>query len=217
MGAPGSGHNGRRCRSSKFYVTTPIYYVNDVPHIGHAYTTVAGDVLTRWRRLCGDDVVLPHRHRRARPEGAAGGREPGHHPQQLVDETATSFRDAWDELDIAYDDFIRTTEPRHHRAVQEFLQRVYDAGDIELGTYEGLYCVSCEAYYTEDELVDGNSARSTCGRSNTSPRRTTSSSCRATRTSCSRTTPSIREAVQPDYAAATRCSGSSGRDCATSR
>ena len=77
-------------------------------------------------------------------------------PQQLVDETASSFRRTWDELDIAYDDFIRTTEPRHYRAVQQFLQAVYDAGDIELGTYEGLYCVSCEAYYIEDDLVDGN-------------------------------------------------------------
>ncbi len=142
---------------SKFYVTTPIYYVNDVPHIGHAYTTVAGDVLTRWRRLWGDDVVFvtgTDEHG-LKVQRAAESR--GITPQQLVDETATSFRTAWDELDIAYDDFIRTTEPRHHRAVQDFLQRVYDAGDIELGTYEGLYCVSCEAYYTEDELVDGTS------------------------------------------------------------
>ena len=77
-------------------------------------------------------------------------------PKELVDETAGHFRDTWDGLDIAYDDFIRTTEPRHYAAVQTFLQKIYDAGDIELGTYEGLYCVSCEAYYSEDELVDGN-------------------------------------------------------------
>ena len=139
-----------------FYVTTPIYYVNDVPHIGHAYTTVAADVLTRWRRLFGDDVFLltgTDEHG-LKVQRAAEAR--GITPQALVDETARSFKDAWDGLDIAYDDFIRTTEPRHHRAVQQFLQVVYDAGDIELGTYEGLYCVSCEAYYTEDELVDGN-------------------------------------------------------------
>src|SRR6201999_321587 len=74
-------------------------------------------------------------------------------PKELVDETAAHFRDTWDSLDIAYDDFIRTTEPRHYAAVQQFLQAVYDAGDIELGIYEGLYCVSCEAYYTEDELL----------------------------------------------------------------
>ena len=140
-----------------FYVTTPIYYVNDVPHIGHAYTTVAADVLTRWRRLFGDDVFLLDRHRRTRLEGAAGRRGAGHHaPGSWSTRPRESFQDAWDGLDIAYDDFIRTTEPRHHRAVQQFLQVVYDAGDIELGTYEGLYCVSCEAYYTEDELVDGN-------------------------------------------------------------
>jgi methionyl-tRNA synthetase len=139
-----------------FYVTTPIYYVNDVPHIGHAYTTVAGDVLTRWRRLFGDDVFFLTGTDEHGLKVQRAAEERGITPQALVDETAKSFKDAWDQLDIAYDDFIRTTEPRHHRAVQEFLQAVYDAGDIELATYEGLYCVSCEAYYTEDELIDGN-------------------------------------------------------------
>src|SRR5438309_6273872 len=138
-----------------FYVTTPIYYVNDVPHIGHAYTTVAGDVLTRWRRLWGDDVfyLTGTDEHGLKVQRAAEAR--GVTPKELVDETAGHFRDTWDGLDIAYDDFIRTTEPRHYAAVQEFLQTIYDAGDIELGTYEGLYCVSCEAYYAEDELVDG--------------------------------------------------------------
>jgi methionyl-tRNA synthetase len=138
-----------------FYVTTPIYYVNDVPHIGHAYTTLAGDVLTRWRRLFGDDVMFltgTDEHG-LKVQRAAEAR--GITPKELVDATATAFRDTWDLLDIRYDDFIRTTEPRHYQAVQQFLQAVYDAGDIELGTYEGLYCVSCEAYYTEDELVEG--------------------------------------------------------------
>ncbi len=141
---------------SRFYVTTPIYYVNDVPHIGHAYTTVAGDVLTRWRRLHGDDVfyLTGTDEHGLKVQRAALDR--GVTPPDLVDETAAKFRETWDMLDIAYDDFIRTTEPRHRKAVQAFLQRIYDAGDIELGTYEGLYCVSCEAYYAEDELVDGN-------------------------------------------------------------
>ena len=121
-------------------------------------------------------------------------------PKELVDETAGHFRDTWDGLDIAYDDFIRTTEPRHYAAVQQFLQKIYDAGDIELGTYEGLYCVSCEAYYSEDELVDAATARSTCARSSTSSSRTTSSSCRASPIACSRTTPRIP----------TRCSPSRG-------
>jgi methionyl-tRNA synthetase len=140
---------------ARFYVTTPIYYVNDVPHIGHAYTTVAGDVLTRWRRLWGDDVfyLTGTDEHGLKVQRAAEAR--GISPKQLVDETAKHFQDAWDALDIAYDDFIRTTEPRHYQAVQTFLQKIYDSGDIELATYEGLYCVSCEAYYTEDELVDG--------------------------------------------------------------
>ncbi len=139
-----------------FYVTTPIYYPNDVPHIGHAYTTVAADVLARYRRLCGDDVVFvtgTDEHglkiqRTAEQEGVT--------PQELVDRTSARFREAWEGLDITATDFIRTTEPRHHAAVTEFLQKIHDAGDIELGTYEGLYCVPCEAYYTEDELDDGN-------------------------------------------------------------
>jgi methionyl-tRNA synthetase len=141
---------------SRFYVTTPIYYVNDVPHIGHAYTTVAGDVLTRWRRLWGDEVfyLTGTDEHGLKVQRAAEAR--GVSPSQLVDETAGHFRETWDGLDIAYDDFIRTTEPRHYAAVQQFLQLIYDAGDIELGTYEGLYCVSCEAYYTEDELVEGS-------------------------------------------------------------
>jgi methionyl-tRNA synthetase len=141
--------------SRPFYVTTPIYYVNDVPHIGHAYTTVAGDVLTRWRRLWGDDVVYltgndEHGLKIQQAADAAGIT-----PKELADRNSERFRETWQALDIANDVFIRTTEPRHYRAVQQFLQVVYDAGDIELGTYEGLYCVACEAYYTEDELVDG--------------------------------------------------------------
>jgi methionyl-tRNA synthetase len=109
-------------------------------------------VLTRWRRLFGDDVFLltgTDEHG-LKVQRAAEAR--GITPQALVDETARSFKDAWDGLDIAYDDFIRTTEPRHHRAVQQFLQVVYDAGDIELGRTKGSI-VSCEAYYTEDELA----------------------------------------------------------------
>jgi methionyl-tRNA synthetase len=138
-----------------FYVTTPIYYPNDVPHIGHAYTTVAGDVLTRWRRLWGDDVffltgVDEHGLNIVRAAEAQGLS-----PQEFVDQTSPTFRETWKLLDIANDDFIRTTETRHEKAVQEFMQAVYDNGFIELGLYEGLYCYRCELYYTEDELVDG--------------------------------------------------------------
>jgi methionyl-tRNA synthetase len=139
-----------------FYVTTPIYYPNDVPHIGHAYTTVAADVLARWRRLWGDDVFFltgTDEHglkiQRAAEANAMS-------PQQMVDATSARFREAWELLEITNDDFIRTTEARHHTAVQAFWQAIYDNGDVYLGTYEGLYCVACEAYYTEDELVDGH-------------------------------------------------------------
>ncbi len=141
--------------SQGFYVTTPIYYPNDVPHIGHAYTTVAGDVLTRWRRLWGDDVVFLTGVDEHGLNIVRAAEAQGLSPQAFVDQTSPTFREAWDLLDIANDDFIRTTEPRHYKAVQEFLQAVYDNGAIELGLYEGLYCYRCELYYTEDELVDG--------------------------------------------------------------
>jgi methionyl-tRNA synthetase len=141
---------------ARFYVTTPIYYVNDAPHIGHAYTTVITDAVCRWHRLLGDDVFFltgtdEHGLKIQRAAEAQGLT-----PKEMADRTSERFKDAWRLLDIAYDDFIRTTEPRHYRAVQQLLQAVYDNGDIELGTYEGLYCVSCEAYYVEADLVDGN-------------------------------------------------------------
>jgi methionyl-tRNA synthetase len=139
-----------------FYVTTPIYYVNDVPHIGHAYTTVAADVLARWRRLWGDDVVFVTGTDEHGLKVQRSAEARGVSAKEWADETSERFREAWKLLDVGYTDFIRTTEPRHHAAVTEFLQRVYDNGHIELDTYEGLYCVHCEAYYTEDELENGN-------------------------------------------------------------
>ena len=140
----------------KFYLTTPIYYVNDAPHIGHAYTTVVGDAVTRWHRLLGDDVFFltgtdEHGLKQKQAADALGIT-----PQELADRFSIRFREAADLLDVQYDDFIRTTEPRHYKPVQTFMQTIYDNGDIERGTYEGLYCVACEAYYTEGELVDGN-------------------------------------------------------------
>ncbi|HEV7534216.1 MAG TPA: class I tRNA ligase family protein, partial [Acidimicrobiia bacterium] len=138
-----------------FSVTTPIYYVNDVPHIGHAYTTIAADVLARWRRLSGDEVFFLTGTDEHGLKMAQAAEAQGLTPKDWADRTSERFQEAWKELRISNDDFIRTTEPRHYKAVQEMLQKVYDHGDIELGTYEGLYCVACEAYYTEDELVDG--------------------------------------------------------------
>ena len=140
-----------------FYLTSPIYYPNDVPHIGHAYNAVACDFIARYHRLRGEDVFHltgtdEHGLKLQRAAEAAGM-----HPQRWVDEMEPRWREVWARLDIAYDDYIRTTEPRHEAAVTKLLLAVYENGndDIYLGTYEGLYCVSCEAYYTEDDLVNG--------------------------------------------------------------
>jgi methionyl-tRNA synthetase len=155
---PGTGQNGPvpDTAQRRFYVTTPIYYVNDVPHMGHAYTTIAGDVLCRWRRLFGDDVhyLTGTDEHGLNVQRAAESR--GVTPQAWADMTSARFADTWRELQIANDDFIRTTEPRHREAVQRFLQKVYDNGHIVKDTYAGLYCVPCEAYYVEDDLLDGN-------------------------------------------------------------
>jgi methionyl-tRNA synthetase len=140
----------------RFYVTTPIYYVNDVPHIGHAYTTVTADALARWHRLLGDDVYFLTGTDEHGLKVARAADEAGLTPQEHSDATSARFRETWELLDISYDDFIRTTESRHHDAVQTFLQQVYDNGWIEKGTYAGWYCVACEAYYAESDLVDGN-------------------------------------------------------------
>jgi methionyl-tRNA synthetase len=140
----------------RFYATTPIYYVNDEPHIGHAYTTIVGDAVTRWHRLLGDDVKFltgtDEHGLKIQRAAAAAGME----PKEFADGIAPRFADLWKSLDIANDDFIRTTEPRHRAAVEEILRRCYAAGDIELGHYRGKYCVRCEAYYTDDELLPGD-------------------------------------------------------------
>ncbi len=142
-------------RVARFYVTTPIYYVNDAPHIGHAYTTLTADALARWHRLLGDDVFFltgtDEHGLKVKRSAEANGLT----PQEQADIYSARFRDAWELLDISNDDFIRTTEPRHHQAVKALMQAAYDNGWITLGTYEGLYCVACEAYYTEADLVNG--------------------------------------------------------------
>lgn len=147
---------------SRFYVTTPIYYVNAEPHLGHAYTTIVGDALTRWNRLMGHEVKYltgtDEHGLKIRQAAEAAGKT----PQEFCDEIAPKFAHAWERLDIANDDFIRTTEPRHERAVVELLQRCYDAGDIELDVYSGKYCVSCEEYYTDDELVTVDGTAGLC-------------------------------------------------------
>jgi len=149
---------------ARYYVTTPIYYVNDAPHIGHAYTTVIGDALCRWRRLHGDDVFFLTGTDEHGLKMLRAAESQGMSPLELADRNSARFKAAWDELDIAYDQFIRTTEPRHYASVQRFLQTIYDNGDIELRTYEGLYCVPCEAYYTEDEAGPDNTCPIHSGR-----------------------------------------------------
>ena len=138
-----------------YYLTTPIYYVNDAPHVGTAYTTVNADALARWHRLIGDDVFFVTGTDEHGAKIVEAAEAHGTSPQEWTDRTSARFVEAWKRLDISNDDFIRTTEPRHYAVVQQFLQRVYDNGFIELGTYTGLYCVSCEDYYTEEQLVDG--------------------------------------------------------------
>ncbi|MDQ6673817.1 MAG: methionine--tRNA ligase, partial [Chloroflexota bacterium] len=136
-----------------YYLTTPIYYANDVPHIGHAYTTIAADAVARYYRLQGRDVFLltgTDEHG-VNIERVAAAR--GLTPQQHVDRVATSFRDLWSQLDITYDRFIRTTEPAHQRAALELWRRLQASGDLYRGVYEGAYCSRCEAYYQTNELL----------------------------------------------------------------
>jgi methionyl-tRNA synthetase len=140
-----------------FYITTPIFYANDLPHIGHGYVGVATDFIARYHRLRGEQVVHltgTDEHGlnvKRRADGA------GVTPQKWVDDLEPKWKEVWARLEIAYDDYIRTTEPRHYAAVAKLLEAVHDNGrdDIYLGTYEGLYCVSCEAYYAEADLLEG--------------------------------------------------------------
>ena len=141
---------------ANFYVTTPIYYVNDVPHIGHAYTTITADALARWHRLIGDEVFFLTGTDEHGLKVQRAAESNGLTPIEQADRTSERFKEAWRLLDVSYDDFIRTTEPRHYEATQKMLQAAYDNGWIELGTYEGLYCVSCEAYYTAEDLLPGS-------------------------------------------------------------
>ena len=138
-----------------FYLTTPIYYVNATPHLGHAYTTIIADAMARYHRLAGDDVHFltgtdEHGDNIARVAAQAGVP-----PQAYADRISAAFRQTWQRLGITNDDFIRTTEERHKTVVQQILQALWDAGEIYLGKYGGNYCFGCERFYTEKEIVDG--------------------------------------------------------------
>jgi methionyl-tRNA synthetase len=148
---------------TKFYLTTPIYYVNDVPHIGHAYTTIAADVLARYHRGRGDDVYFltgTDEHGQKIYEEA---QKRGVTPIQLCDEMAAAFKATWEDLDISFDRFIRTTEPEHVAVVRAFVQRLWDRGEIYEGVYRGWYCVPDERYWTEKDLGPGHTCP-ICGR-----------------------------------------------------
>jgi methionyl-tRNA synthetase len=136
------------------YFTTPIYYVNDEPHIGHAYTTITADALARWHRLLGEDTFLLTGTDEHGLKVQRAAEANGITAREQADRYAVRYLDAWKQLDISNDDFIRTTEPRHYTAVQKLLQACYDRGDIELGVYEGLYSVADEAYVTAEEVAD---------------------------------------------------------------
>ena len=137
---------------SRYFQTTPIFYVNDRPHLGTAYTVVTADALARWHRLAGDDVFSLTGTDEHGLKVQRAAEEQGLEPLAWADRTSEAFRSAWAALEVRFDDFIRTTEDRHHVAVQRFIEAIYDNGHIYKGTYSGWYCVACEAYYAEPEL-----------------------------------------------------------------
>lgn len=142
-----------------YYITTPIYYVNDVPHIGHAYTTVACDFMARFKRLQGYDVMFLTGTDEHGQKVQKSAEKAGVDPQAFTDKVSQNFRDLTKTLNFSNDDFIRTTEDRHQKAAQEIWQRLMDAGHIYLGGYSGWYSVRDEAFYTEDELTENSSAQ----------------------------------------------------------
>ena len=148
--------------NKRFYLTTPIYYVNDVPHIGHAYTTLACDVLARYKRARGYDVsfLTGTDEHGQKVEKAALSK--GETPLELADRVVKRFQSLWDKLDISHTDFIRTSQERHKMAVQEIFRTIEAKGDIYLGEYEDWYCTPCETFWTETQLLDGNCPD--CGR-----------------------------------------------------
>ncbi len=138
-----------------YYVTTPIYYVNDEPHIGHTYTTVVADAVARYRRLTGWDVRFltgTDEHGQKIERAAA---KLGITPIALADRVVARYHALWKSLSISHDDFVRTTEPRHRAGVDLLIRRMQEAGDVYLGAYEGMYCAGCEAFYPESQIVDG--------------------------------------------------------------
>ena len=145
-----------------FYITTPIYYPSDKLHIGHAYSTVAGDAMARYKRLRGYDVMYLTGTDEHGQKIERKAKEKGKSPQQFVDDIVAGIKELWRRLEISNDDFIRTTEPRHKQAVQKIFNKLLEQDDIYLGTYEGWYCTPCESFFLERQLDGGNCPD--CGR-----------------------------------------------------
>jgi len=142
--------------SGKFYVTTPIYYVNDIPHIGHAYTTLAADILARYNRLRGREVFFLTGTDEHGQKVEKAAQEKGRTPKEHADLMVMNFKNLWSKLNIKHDAFIRTTDREHVSTVQSLLQRIYEKGKIEKRLYSGWYCIPDERFWTEKELIDGN-------------------------------------------------------------
>lgn len=138
-----------------FYITTPIYYVNANPHLGHAYTTIVADAMARFHRCLGEDTLFLTGTDEHGDKIVQAAEKRGLTPRQFVDEISGRFRALWPRLGVANDRFVRTTDEKHKAAVQDFLQKVYDAGDIYFGEFGGHYCYGCERFYTEKELENG--------------------------------------------------------------
>lgn len=139
----------------RFYITTPIYYVNAKPHLGHAYSTTVADSLARFHRLMGEETYFLTGTDEHGDKIVQAAEANGQSPQEYVDTISGLFKEMWPNMNISNNDFIRTTETRHVEVVQDILQKVYDSGDIYFGEYGGHYCFGCERFYTEKELEDG--------------------------------------------------------------
>ena len=139
----------------KFYITTPIYYASGKPHIGHTFSTLYADVISRWKIKNGKEVFFATGLDEHGAKIAEAARKNGQEPQKFVDEIAQQYRKAWETLGIKYSDFIRTTSSKHKRGVVEFVKKLWDTGDIYESEYEGLYCVGCENFVLERNLVNG--------------------------------------------------------------
>lgn len=142
--------------TKKFYITTPIYYINDVPHIGHTCTTIAADIIARLHRQLGDEVFFLTGTDEHGQKVAEVAEKEGLNPKEYCDKIAPTFINAWQQLNISNDFFIRTTDPRHEKVVTDLLQKIYDKGDVYKAKYEGLYCIGCEKFLTETDLENGH-------------------------------------------------------------